>query len=617
MSKLLEQLKRKPVPHKLNRVGVAIPTTMDKVHIKVAIINNADDSTLDRSQYKLKLVGKLPVNKTESAPEKKREITKRKELPIGKPTKLSTRLYLLYDPYVYAPDDKTDEAIASKRKLSKSKKAETDIPKSVSKSTKTIKSMIPNLEIDEKHRETYKPEDQLEIEVSSYYLNNREFFINSISKLFDKNFKDDEQTIADMDTDCNKDTDVMSLMTHQKIVKEYINVYTPYRGLLLYHGLGSGKTCSSIAILEGMKTHSQVMILTPASLEKNYRTQLKQCGDQIYRYNQHWVKTDISKDDADILEEAALASSIDKAFILKQGGIWLTDPIQTPNYKELSSDNKKEVDAQLDKMLEHKFKFVRYNGLRERHIMKYTNNYTKNMFDNTTVIIDEAHNFISRIVNKLNQPKSIAKKLYKYLLEADRCKIILLTGTPIINYPNEMGVMFNILRGLIITWVIKLDVPANITEETFQTMFAPLGTVDYLSYKPGNTTLTITKNPYGFYNVESVTKKYIGVKLDERGNMSNGDFKDIIITTLKKNKINIINISEMSHKALPDNIEEFGQMFINKSGVLENKRLLQKRILGLVSYLGDKKELMPEIGPTARYERREPQSKFCLLSKQS
>ena len=78
MSKLLEQLKRKPVPHKLNRVGVAIPTTMDKVHIKVAIINNADDSTLDRSQYKLKLVGKLPVNKTESAPEKKKRNNQKK-----------------------------------------------------------------------------------------------------------------------------------------------------------------------------------------------------------------------------------------------------------------------------------------------------------------------------------------------------------------------------------------------------------------------------------------------------------------------------------------------------------------------------------------------------------
>ncbi len=36
-------------------------------------------------------------------------------------------------------------------------------------------------------------------------------------------------------------------------MRDYINFYTPYRGLLLYHGLGAGKTCASIAIAEGLK----------------------------------------------------------------------------------------------------------------------------------------------------------------------------------------------------------------------------------------------------------------------------------------------------------------------------------------------------------------------------
>ena len=38
--------------------------------------------------------------------------------------------------------------------------------------------------------------------------------------------------------------------------------------------------------------------------------------------------------------------------------------------------------------------------------------------------------------------------------EAENAKIVLLSGTPIINYPNEIGVMFNILRGFIKTWDI-------------------------------------------------------------------------------------------------------------------------------------------------------------------
>ena len=49
-------------------------------------------------------------------------------------------------------------------------------------------------------------------------------------------------------------------MIHQQIVRDYINIYTPYRGLLLYHGLGAGKTCNSIGIAEGMKNNNQKYI---------------------------------------------------------------------------------------------------------------------------------------------------------------------------------------------------------------------------------------------------------------------------------------------------------------------------------------------------------------------
>jgi SNF2 family DNA or RNA helicase len=71
-------------------------------------------------------------------------------------------------------------------------------------------------------------------------------------------------------------------------VRDYINIYTPYRGLLLYHGLGSGKTCSSIAIAEGIKNEKRILIMTPASLRSNYIEELKKCGDYLYKKNQYW-----------------------------------------------------------------------------------------------------------------------------------------------------------------------------------------------------------------------------------------------------------------------------------------------------------------------------------------
>ena len=93
-------------------------------------------------------------------------------------------------------------------------------------------------------------------------------------------------------------------------------------------------------------------------------------------------------------------------------------------------------------MIRHKYRFINYNGLRSSHLKELTNNYKKNPFDNAVLIIDEAHNFVSRIVNKLKKPESLSMRLYEYISSADNAKVVFLTGTPIINYPNELGILF-------------------------------------------------------------------------------------------------------------------------------------------------------------------------------
>ena len=109
--------------------------------------------------------------------------------------------------------------------------------------------------INEKSKETYDKADQLSIKLSPYYLNNREFFINSMNRLFSQFNDDEEEKMAEgedkMKVLCDKyssESDEFTLMKHQEIVRMYIQLYSPYRGLLLYHGLGSGKTCTSLVM---------------------------------------------------------------------------------------------------------------------------------------------------------------------------------------------------------------------------------------------------------------------------------------------------------------------------------------------------------------------------------
>ena len=70
--------------------------------------------------------------------------------------------------------------------------------------------------------------------------------------------------------------------THQNEVLEYFLNKSVYKGLLFYHRLGSGKSCSSIIISDKMLEQSKakkIFVLTPGSLRQNYIEEYcEKCG---------------------------------------------------------------------------------------------------------------------------------------------------------------------------------------------------------------------------------------------------------------------------------------------------------------------------------------------------
>jgi SpoVK/Ycf46/Vps4 family AAA+-type ATPase len=62
---------------------------------------------------------------------------------------------------------------------------------------------------------------------------------------------------------------------HQMLINKYMNINTPYRGLLLYHELGTGKTMTSIGILnQYLLNNKKIFVLLPASLRNNFIKEL-------------------------------------------------------------------------------------------------------------------------------------------------------------------------------------------------------------------------------------------------------------------------------------------------------------------------------------------------------
>jgi hypothetical protein len=350
-----------------------------------------------------------------------------------------------------------------------------------------------------------KPE-KIVVKTSPYYMTNRRMYIQKLRELFQPYTAEIEKMSESIK--CGAESTDFKLLTHQKVVRDYLNLYTPYRGLLLYHGLGAGKTCTSIAIAEGMKSEKQIVLMTPASLKTNFFAELKKCGDYIYRKNQFWEFVRIEGQPGNI-GMLSNALNIPRETIEKNGGAWLVDVQKPSNFEKLSTGDQDAIDEQLDMMIRAKYQDINYNGLNPNIVNRLTQNHTINPFDNKVVIIDEAHNFVSRIVNKIKKPNSVNFKLYNYLMKAQNARVVLLSGTPIINYPNEIAILFNMLRGAIKTWTIPIATKTErkINRDELLELFAKNNvlTYDYVEY--GDNKLTITRNPFGFINMKKREKK--------------------------------------------------------------------------------------------------------------
>jgi hypothetical protein len=462
-----------------------------------------------------------------------------------------------------------------------------------------------------------------QIAIRPMYMNNRKMFIDLINKMF-KDYRDAgldiKQNVSCEDLK-NSDSSI-SLLNHQRIIRDYMNLITPYRGLLLYHGLGAGKTCSSIAIAEGFKTDRKVIIMTPASLNPNYMEELKKCGDEYYKKQQHWEWISVNSE-IGLRDTLSTILQLPKEYIEQNKGAWVIDITKPNNYDLLKrpgendsyiTANQSNLNNQLNEMITNKYSFINYNGITN---IKYNEEISGagNPFNNKVVVIDEAHNLVSRIVNQLNslysvkqtiKPKSrklvpMAVNIYKDLMSATNVRIVLLSGTPIINFPNEIAVLFNILRGYINAYEFSLVSAQPITLDIIKRHLSVLKMLDYIDFNPQTKLLTITANPFGFETVaEGVVFNTSAEHLGER------QFPDRIITILSQNNIGVAPGRAYTmhyYTALPDSLPGFIEEFIksqeNNMYEFNNPMKFKKRIIGLTSYFRSaQEELLPRYDKT-------------------
>jgi hypothetical protein len=247
--------------------------------------------------------------------------------------------------------------------------------------------------------------------------------------------------------DIKKQADILcnakfELMPHQIFVKNFLSMQTPYNSLLLYHGLGSGKTCSSIGIAEEMRAYmkqlnitQRILIVASPNVQSNFRLQL---------FDERKLKP-IPGSDGMWNIESCVGNSLLKEI----------------NPTSLKGMSQEKVISSIKRIINQYYLFLGYGQLtnyifsaikRSKDIENMTKQQRKKvliksireLFDNRLLIIDEVHNI--RLANDNKEKKKTALLLMQVAKYSRNMRMLLLSATPLFNSYKEIIWLVNLMN---------------------------------------------------------------------------------------------------------------------------------------------------------------------------
>lgn len=188
------------------------------------------------------------------------------------------------------------------------------------------------------------------------------------------------------------------LQPSQKFLRDYFKNNKSHKGILVYHKIGAGKTCTAIVMAEEYKKKLKIMVVLPAALIGNFRNELRSlCAGEEY----------ISNNDRKKLSKLSPNDNMYKKIIEKS-----------------------------DKIINRYYTIYSYH----KFIMLTKKN--KISLKDHLLIIDEVQNMISMTGTFYRNLKREIDKIKK----KDKFRIILLSATPMFDKPVEIALTLNLLK---------------------------------------------------------------------------------------------------------------------------------------------------------------------------
>ena len=249
------------------------------------------------------------------------------------------------------------------------------------------------------------------------------------------------------------------LQPHQAFVKNFLSFQTPYSSLLLFHGLGSGKTCSAIGVCEEMRDYmkqmgitKRIIIVASENVQDNFKLQLfderklklvdglwniRACtGNKLLKEINPMNMKGMTKDKV----VSQIKNLINTYYIFLGYVQFANYIIKTMNYNEEVEKQKYKKDEQKKKGEKSKIQMLKdvKIELNSRIIRRL-----RNEFDNRLIVIDEVHN-----IRKTddNENKKVSINLELLVKSALNMRFLLLSATPMYNSYKEMIWLLNLMN---------------------------------------------------------------------------------------------------------------------------------------------------------------------------
>ena len=304
-----------------------------------------------------------------------------------------------------------------------------------------------------------------------------------------------EKEVGDIKEKC--DSEYFELAPHQIFLKNIISPNTNYYGILIFHGVGVGKSCSGISIAENFrdiygKEENKIIILASQNIRIGWKNTIfmpsrgdNQCTGDDYYYDDNDANdgndvNDVNDGNGNEIDDKYANKKIKKYYELF-------------GYAAFANGVKKMLNLGTNHLAD------------ENEIFREKIKLIKKHYSNRVLIIDEVHNI--RSDEKSIDDRDTIHYIEMVIKYSDKLRLILLTANPMYNLNTEIVWIVNMLlmndnRNTVLEKEI-FDKEGNLIDENKLREISK----GYISYLRGENPVSFPIRLYPTHNMKKLIKK--------------------------------------------------------------------------------------------------------------